>query len=70
VAISCLSEEDEGKNDEVIKSDSEQRLLRALANEPERWLPEYDGEGNLASVADRDTGRLWVKSKEGWCWVD
>jgi len=70
VAISCLSEGNEGKNEEVIKSDSEQRLLRAVANEPERWLPEYDKEHNLVSVADRDTGRLWVRSKEGWCWVD
>lgn len=50
--------------------DTEQRLTQAMSDQPGRWLPGYDEDGRLIVVADRDTGRLWVRSEKRWFWID
>ena len=52
-------------------NDTTERLERAIKQNPERWLPEYDKEDKLNTVVDADSGRIWVRiGEEGWGWID
>ena len=53
---------------------TEERLENALKHQPDRYIAERDEKGKLVTVADKDSGMLWVKfkdkeKKERWGWV-
>jgi len=49
---------------------TQERLEKAIREEPRRWIPTYDENGELARVIDADSSRLWVKTAEGWVYVE
>jgi len=49
---------------------TQERLEKAVREEPRRWIPSYDENGELTRVIDADSSRLWVRTREGWFHVD
>lgn len=47
-----------------------QRLENGIKHQPDRYLVVRDGENNLLEVHDKDSGRAWINTKNGWIWVD
>jgi len=50
--------------------ETEERLENALLHQPNRYISTRDKEGKLIEVADRDSGRVWIKVKKGWVWIE
>jgi len=49
---------------------TQERLEKAVREEPRRWIPTRDENGELVRVIDADSSRLWVKAKEGWFYIE
>ena len=49
---------------------TEERLENGIRHQPDRYLAERGPDDHLVSVADRDTGRLWVRVEGGWAWIE
>jgi len=49
---------------------TQERLEKAVREEPRRWIPTRDENGELTRVLDADSSRLWVRTKEGWMYVE
>jgi len=47
-----------------------QRLENGIKHQPDRYITVRDGEKNLLEVHDKDSGRAWIRTKNGWIWVD
>lgn len=47
-----------------------QRLENGIKHQPDRYIAVRDGEKNLLEVHDKDSGRAWIRTKNGWIWVD
>jgi len=49
---------------------TQEKLEKAVREEPRRWIPTRDENGELVRVIDADSSRLWVKTVEGWVYVE
>lgn len=49
---------------------TEERLENALDNHPERYLGVRDKNDRLVEVADKDTGRVWIRCEDKWIWIE
>jgi len=49
---------------------TQEKLEKAVREEPRRWIPSYDEDGELARVIDADSSRLWLRTEKGWVYVE
>lgn len=49
---------------------TQEKLEKAVREEPRRWIPSYDEDGQLTCVIDAGSSRLWVRTVEGWAYVE
>jgi len=49
---------------------TQERLEKAVREDPRRWIPTRDENGELTRVLDADSSRLWVRTKEGWFYAE
>lgn len=49
---------------------TEERLENAIKHRPDNYSTVRDKKGNLLEVQDHDSGRFYIKVKEGWHWID
>jgi len=45
-------------------------LENAIKNNPLRYIVFRDKDNNLVQVQDTDSGVMWIKTCEGWSWID
>jgi len=50
--------------------DTTEKLEKAVKEDPRRWIPTRDENGELTRVLDADSSRLWVRTTEGWAYVE
>jgi len=50
---------------------TEERLENGIKHQPDRYIAIRDKTTKkLFEVHDKDTGRVWIKDKKGWMWVE
>ena len=53
-----------------MKIETEEKLEKAIKNQPNRYIVYRNTKKELIEVQDKDTGRLWRKFKDGWIWIE
>jgi len=49
---------------------TQEKLEKAVKENPRRWIPTRDENGELVRVIDTDSSRLWLRTEKGWVYVE